>query len=525
MWKLIIVEDEPLVRRTIVGRINWQEHGFELVGEAGNGQEALELIKSYNPDLIITDIVMPLMDGIELLKEARTGGWDCRFLMLTCMNDFEFARQALEYGASGYLLKLSMDVKSLETALRKIKRELESRAEVRELQAKQSLYRYRDLYRSLWERFYLRDNGFSDLEDEMESLPAFSSQTVFFCVFLHDNVEFCMEQARRIGFLDPNAMNGAYEWSSFTLDGITTVFCWSDRTLAWKAPVFDESSTMYTAVYVKPFSASELGEVWFKALLMLDRCWHDGRIGLVSVDAGFGQSMASSSVYGHKVPSLTSQPFSALSWSHERELLLIFEQSKVEACKTILELLWNEMRELTIPVTFVKETTVRLDRLFARIVNHPGLPSAELTGVASTQRLKELFWKRIERYLQHKAASEEELTDHEEINKIIRFIRQNYDVHITLKSMARYVAMEEHYVSRLFKSKVGENLINYVQNYRVEKAKVFLAESDLSVSDVGYSVGFSNDNYFIKIFKRVTGITPSVYRKRIESQEEPQHTS
>ncbi|NOU62461.1 helix-turn-helix domain-containing protein [Paenibacillus sp. LMG 31461] len=243
---------------------------------------------------------------------------------------------------------------------------------------------------------------------------------------------------------------------------------------------------------------------------MLDRCWHDGRIGFVSVDARFGQSR---------------QPFSALSWSHERELLLIFEQSKVEACKTILDLLWNEMRELTIPVTFVKETTVRLDHLFARIVNHPGLPSGELTGVASSQRLKELFWQRIERYLQHKAASEEDLTDHEEINKIIRFIRQNYDENITLKSMARYVAMEEHYVSRLFKSKVGENLINYVQHYRVEKAKVFLAESDLSVSDVGCNVGFSNDNYFIKIFKRVTGITPSVYRKRMESQNEPQHTS
>ncbi|WP_246320345.1 helix-turn-helix domain-containing protein [Paenibacillus qinlingensis] len=525
MWKLIIVEDEPLVRRTIVGRINWQEHGFQLVGEAGNGQEALELIHSCNPDLVITDIVMPLMDGIELLKETRTGGWDCRFLMLTCMNEFEFARQALEYGASGYLLKLSMDVKSLERALHKIKRELESRAEVRELQAKQSLYRYRDMYRSLWDRFYLREGRLQGLEDEMVAMPSFSLQHVFFCAFLHDNVEYCMEQARKIGYLGSDEMSVRSEWSSFTQDGITTVFCWSDRTFAWKAPSAGEPGIMYAAIYAKPFPASELGKVWFEALLMLDRCWHDGRIGLVSVDARFGQSKTSSAVFEQEVSSLTRQPFSALSWSHERELLLIFEQSKVEACKTILDLLWNEMMELTIPVTFVKETTVRLDRLFARIVNHPGLPSGELTGVAFSQQLKELFWQRIERYLQHKAASEEELTDHEEINKIIRFIRQNYDENITLKSMARYVAMEEHYVSRLFKSKVGENLINYVQHYRVEKAKVFLAESDLSVSDVGCNVGFSNDNYFIKIFKRVTGITPSVYRKRMESQDEPQHTS
>jgi two-component system response regulator YesN len=510
MWKLIIVEDEPLVRRTIVGRINWQEHGFELVGEAGNGQEALELIRLCSPDLVITDIVMPLMDGIELLKETRTGGWDCRFLMLTCMNEFEFARQALEYGASGYLLKLSMDVKSLEAALHKIKRELESRAEVRELQAKQSLYRYRDLYRSLWDRFCQRDNGLPSLEIERETLPSLSSQSVFFCAFLHDNAEFCMEQVRRMGFPSSDMTDGLVEWSSFTQDGITTVFCWSDRALAWKAPASVESDNLYAAVYAKTFSVSELGTVWFDALLVLDRCWHDVRIGLVSVDARVGQS---------------SQPVSALSWSHERELLLIFEQGKTEACRTILDSLWNEMRERTIPVTFVKETTVRLDRLFARIVNHPGLPSVGLTGAASSQRLKELFWQRIERYLQHKAASEEELTDHEEINKIIRYIRQNYDVNITLKSMARYVAMEEHYVSRLFKSKVGENLINYVQHYRVEKAKVFLAESDLSVSDVGCSVGFSNDNYFIKIFKRVTGITPSVYRKQIELQEEPQHTS
>jgi two-component system, response regulator YesN len=134
MRTVLLAEDEEQARgyvRKVLEKLN---AGFSVVGEAENGEEALGMVRSLKPDLVITDIIMPEMDGVELLKAARREGFDGRFLMLTCMSDFEYARQALEFGASGYLLKLSMDPDSLRESLARIETELADRDRLRKLE-------------------------------------------------------------------------------------------------------------------------------------------------------------------------------------------------------------------------------------------------------------------------------------------------------------------------------------------------------------------------------------------------------
>ncbi|MEC0371796.1 response regulator [Paenibacillus chibensis] len=246
MWKVLLVEDETFVRESVKEIIRWEEMGFTLAGEASNGMEALPMIKEDPPDLVLCDIVMPQMDGLELLQETRKAGIASKFVMLTCIGDFESMRRAMEYGASNYILKLSMSVKDLRETLVKVSTELSAQ-------------------RSPSER------------------PA--------------------------------------------------------------------------------------------------------------------------------------------------------------------------------------------------------------------------------------AATREKIT-HPEVNKIMDYIEQNYDKDITLKSLARYVMMGENYVSALFKKKTGETLIHYLHRTRVEKAIEYLTTTDLPVNRICQNVGFMNDNYFIKIFKRMTGVTPSQYRMR-----------
>ncbi|MBB3126624.1 YesN/AraC family two-component response regulator [Paenibacillus rhizosphaerae] len=248
MWKVLLVEDETFVRESVKEIIRWEEMGFTLAGEASNGLEALPMIKNDPPDLVLCDIVMPQMDGLELLQETRKAGIGSKFVMLTCIGDFESMRRAMEYGASNYILKLSMSVKDLRETLVKVSRELSAR------------------------------------------------------------------------------------------------------------------------------------------------------------------------------------------------------QSPIE-----------------------------------RPVRQP--------------------------------AAREKIT-HPEVNKIMEYIEQNYDQDITLKSLARYVMMGENYVSALFKKKTGETLIHYLHRTRVEKAIEYLTTTDLPVNRICQNVGFMNDNYFIKIFKRMTGMTPSQYRMK-----------
>lgn len=107
MYSVYLVEDEVFARDMVKHLIAWEKYGFVIEGEYANGAEAMEAMEQRPPDIVITDIVMPVLDGIELPRRSREAGWECPFIMLTCMSEFDYAQQALELGAIGYVLKLS----------------------------------------------------------------------------------------------------------------------------------------------------------------------------------------------------------------------------------------------------------------------------------------------------------------------------------------------------------------------------------------------------------------------------------
>ena len=105
MLKVVVVEDEELVRKGIVLTVDWAGAGCAVVGEAANGEEGLEVIRRYRPDLIVTDIRMPKLDGIEMLRRLREEGNRAHVVFLTAYSDFSYAQSALKLGAADYLLK------------------------------------------------------------------------------------------------------------------------------------------------------------------------------------------------------------------------------------------------------------------------------------------------------------------------------------------------------------------------------------------------------------------------------------
>ncbi len=134
MWKVVLVEDEPRALEMIQHLIVWEQYGFTIVGTFEDGAEAFNELDVLEPDLIISDIMMPMMTGLDLLIQVREKGMDCKFVMLTCMTDFEFAQQALEFGASGYLLKLSLVPTVLTKMLEKVSKELSAQYKVKRLE-------------------------------------------------------------------------------------------------------------------------------------------------------------------------------------------------------------------------------------------------------------------------------------------------------------------------------------------------------------------------------------------------------
>lgn len=136
MLKVLVVDDELFVRRGIVMETDWAAMDCAVVAEAANGEEALEAVHKFQPDLIISDIRMPHMDGIELLKVLRQEGNEVRVIFLTAYSEFEYAKQALRYYAFDYLLKPFEDGELEECVLR-AKREIEEQRDVRKQQEEQ----------------------------------------------------------------------------------------------------------------------------------------------------------------------------------------------------------------------------------------------------------------------------------------------------------------------------------------------------------------------------------------------------
>ncbi|MEK5239704.1 response regulator [Paenibacillus sp. FSL L8-0470] len=503
MWKILLVEDEPFVRRSIRQAIRWEEHGFTIAGEASHGQEALEMMAEHQPDIVVSDIFMPYMDGLELLQAARAKGFEGSFIMLTCAGEFEYARLALEHGASGYILKLSMSDEELLQALNKAKAGLVKQAEQQDRLQWQSFHEYADC---LWREMYGKElypyeagklEGFRRL---LEASPGLLLVSV-----LNGSRPLQVEELQHL--LPPGA-GEAVRSCRFNHMGQTTFFVWPGEaargaTAQLRGPIRETAYEGLPVICRSITSASGLTAGWLLNLSMLDRHYY----GCVQ-PARFPEA----------VPGLTPESLS-VPWEQEHEVISCFERLEVKECSGKLEQLWAFMQTANMPMASVKETAERLDKLFARISGKNAEPPGPLLDAERHSGLLEQMDRRMRAYAKGLSRVRLPETDHPEINAMIRYLLQHYDQDISLQAMAHYVKMDENYLSGLFKKKTGQTFINYLQHIRVNEAKFYLEQTGLTVAEIGERVGFANPSYFFKIFKRWTGLTPNEHRLQRKGQE------
>ena len=133
MYHVMIVEDEKFVRIGLKKMIHWESLNMEVIIDVKNGEEAYKYYLQYKPDIILTDLRMPLMSGIELIKKIREQDKHTKFIIITCLDDFGLVQEALELGVSSYILKHSSDIEEIENKLKKVYNELNSAKKMHEL--------------------------------------------------------------------------------------------------------------------------------------------------------------------------------------------------------------------------------------------------------------------------------------------------------------------------------------------------------------------------------------------------------
>ncbi|RXZ80325.1 response regulator [Paenibacillaceae bacterium] len=486
MWKIIFVEDEPFVRRSIIQLIDWETRGFQIIGEADDGEEALAQIKSLKPDLVISDILMPNMNGLELIQHAKASGFEGLFVMLTAMNEFEYARQALEYGAFGYELKLSMSPDSIYKMLDKASNELLSRSLT---DAKMDCHY---AYETMWELLAVQSGSAEALHLNIEQIWAKSRHRyAALYVILHGGEPLELQQQEQ--WIGMQGMEHEY-MQTFTAYGVTTCFCLSDRPLELKK--MPQYAVPWTVICCAAVEINRLPEVWLNMLYQLNGHWYDRRPGVYWLKDNLTK------------PNL-SEP---VDWKHEIELYRLIENGQAAAAVQLLTAQWTLIEQQGHMWIQVKDAALRISRWLQRQVPAP-LLLQQIAGSITHAELLAVLVVGIERCVKERTAVLYPVTDHSELNQLMQYIHAHYAESLTLKLLAKRINLDEKYLSGLFAKKIGEPFIQYLQNIRIEKAKQLLVNSDLPINEIGLLVGFANANYFFKIFKRWCNLTPNEYRR------------
>lgn len=509
MYKVMVVDDEPIIRYGIRACLDWQALGLAMIGEYANGEEAYRAMEQEQPDILITDIKMPLMDGIALTGKAMKLIPHLKVVFVSSYNDFDYVREGIRLGAVDYILKPTLEPAQLENLMKRCMALLDREREVNRhlvLAERQT----QEEKRKIWEREAKRvllgepeAAGSGRLPDWMEA-PFVSA-----CILLDDRHRFDEDN----GFMHKTIVledirDGLYATFPRSLALITDqnelfLLMPQSRDTEQQLEAFKEQMGERSGVSLTMGIFLHAGDV-----PLAERFQRARRAGERRFFAGTGQLH----VYDGKeqepagqvppLPSLRLTDGDDVRRLLDRRLALWRsgrygeEAIKADACRMLTKLARGRMNEwfqlygmerLNRSET-VDQLQATLAQLAAECLEKPAL----LTDPGSSTL----------------------------VDKAIRYIHAHYTEELTLQEVADQVHISRNYFSLLFKKQTGRNFIDYLIHLRIQHARRLLGESDLRVYEVAEQSGFGDVKYFSKLFRRMTGSTPQDYRTNARKGEQ-----
>lgn len=543
--RCIVVDDEALIRERFRYAFPLEEHGFEIVGEAEDGEEALELCRQLSPDIVITDVVMPRMNGLELTEELKRLMPRVKVIILSSFQEFEFARKAVMLGALGYLLKVTSGYQELLEIL------IQARSEIEADREKMLL--------SIEERKHLQDSQpllrkqlILDIRSgAVQSLSKLNS-TCDFVNWHRPEATFVMGMVSIDRY---SALSRTFHPKDLSLfkyvmmrlieelaDGklCCNVFDWEQQSIGlWiqlskscadpeENKLFYENILHHARKYL-PFTVSvristehrmeaypeawpaSFGSAFGELEELKAELFYHGHGGLHVYGAGLSagqeplqrEQAAARRTYNPVLPELPDPAELLAGWSDPSQLQrLVYDEYIRPVTRMHLrpaELLrW--MEELA-----VRWTTADAD---SRSRFHSELGGIETIFDAEEFLLRLFLWKQSTSQL-----SFDQPVQRSEIQKALDYVARHFREPVSVADISEYTAISPNYFSHLFKAQTGINFSDYVTRYRIEKSKQLLRETDKQIGEIAEQVGIPDYKYFARIFRRLVGKTPSQYRE------------
>lgn len=484
MHTLLIVEDEKMIRQGIRAMVQRSGVPVDVILECGNGEAALEILKSQDVDVMFTDIRMPKMDGIELVKAMQELPHKPLTVAVSGYDDFSYAVEMLRAGIREYLLK-PVDRDQVKQILERLNGELQKKQEKTEYTRTIGCRQLKHL---------IEDSRITDTEREaiLQEYGDFYRNGYVVCCL--DNCEGEMVAEEDYIYINHLGDNEAYILNPGMLERFQRQE-WRRRYVGISEPregleylkeAYEEARQARKEAFWAEKPAVRFGELEEQEPEKIE----DG--GVFSPDS-FAQIMGTDK----------------------------YEQ----ALKQLRNLFWNARRKSGRD-DVEQAVTDSLDRLLATYETVLHTESAEV------ERMKHLYsypcigdyerelmgW--LEQFAGRLNRQFEDYKNKQKIQQAVQYIRDNYDKDLNMAVVSNHISMNYSLFSYAFKQYTGTNFVNFLKDIRMEKARELLENTDLRIVEVSQRIGYENEKHFMKIFKASCGVSPTEYRRNMQYRRE-----
>lgn len=525
LLKVLIVDDELMVRVGLSATIQWEEYGFQVIGTCENGEQAVREIERTLPDVLFTDLKMPVMDGFELIQHIRKTDADTKIIVLSCLNEVEAVKNAMKMGADDYILKLSLSADGLKRLLQQLKDTIAERkkenSEVVPLHSGMSDEK---------NRFYsaILQHGIQDEKEESKFVqysPGIQECREFFiCCCMIDTIQTTETENHSV--------------TSFAVDSIMDEFfqelpfCETLQPHPMKRTVFlgfPDSS---------PANIEMVQQYWNKIHEVLKTHLN------ISCTSAISQPF---------------YPFTRLPQAYalvEERLLdcffigngnvLLCKEEPMPKKKIVIstlalslqtmvnnrnrqgakDFICNWFRQIQEEFEGYSQYSIKaaVSGVWAFISGYGPLSEqvSSADALGDSDYFNSFFHaKSLEELLQVLLQGVDSLIEiatiahkiHPEILQLKQYIAEHIEEEITLSMAANRCCLNKTYFCSLFKKEVGETYNEYCERMKMERAKVLLLSNHSKIYEVGLQVGIQNESYFSRRFKKYFGISPGQMRQ------------
>lgn len=513
MYKVLIADDEAIIREGIKCLLDWEGAGFTITAEAANGEEAYQKILSENPDAALLDIRMPKMMGIDVIRYAREHGYTGKIIILSGYSDFKYAQAAIRYGVCDYLTK-PIDEDALLAILTSIKEQLDQNREDTDT----ALHYRQKAHHTIIQDILTGTADLSRLNLSDLHLDADIYQVVIYEKYSHNatDASYRFSDLLRVTNQDNHSYDSITIQSNevLLLKGSFAIGKFNEfleRYQRENRPQKDSPLDSLFITYGRCVSSlAEVPESYQEAYRLLCR-----RFFCEQEQHTIGYTMLPE-LESHTC--LIDDAFLDGYASRLIDALCTFNRNLT--AETLQEL-QTQLYQTADPIDSVKffftDLYLQIKEHMNRVYGNSRIP---LPGNAESIRLIEekyylyeiilFLTEQFEIIMSSIGNSSRESV----LDDILHYINHNYAGNITLENIAPLFGYNSSYLGKIFSKKMGENFNSYVDHVRIDHSKELLLHDDLKVYEIAEKVGYRNVDYFHIKFKKYVGQTPAEFRKK-----------